>query len=457
MHSAPEQYDVIQAVIHPVQRRNLAEISKMLQAVSSGRLFTAQDMFLAPLNDYVAHATKQFNQWFMQLTDVESPEEYFNQHSLADQVRTEKPRVYISPTELFHLHYALQVNLRVLEPEGTGKLHGLLQELGDSPYMPNMEYPESTICLSLTNPSNDLPSDPAARIQQLQVDAKRLVIYVIKVQSGTHLQEIFEAPVTPDHEAAWTSFKKVEFSGPMGAKRQMLKLSQSETPLDLQNIKFFQLKSIAQKLVIHLERLDVIPQSRHHQEMINMIAQDITGKNRRRVQRDREISRIRLTLHHLEKKHQYLLVQGNQYEDYLMSCMTAMATKRGQKQRMVLPFSRQYFHLRGLQKQGMVPKFGSYKYTAKELYDRGVLVELSGIDRKHYDRISMVFSMDQAGIITIEGTYSGWSLSSLQVDVRYEELLQTQFEGIQYIQVLDDMAKANVNLLIYLINKKFYA
>jgi Ras GTPase-activating-like protein IQGAP2/3 len=62
--------------------------------------------------------------------------------------------------------------------------------------------------------------------------------------------------------------------------------------------------------------------------------------------------------------------------------------------------------------------------------------------------------MDQAGIITIEGSYSGWPMSSVQVDMRYEELLQTQFEGVQTMTVLDGMAKVNVNLIIYLINKK---
>jgi Ras GTPase-activating-like protein IQGAP2/3 len=163
---------------------------------------------------------------------------------------------------------------------------------------------------------------------------------------------------------------------------------------------------------------------------------------------------MRQTLEHLNDKKKYLLEQGNQYEDYLASCMNAMATKKGKKAKFVFPFTRQYFHIKGLQKQGAVPTFGSYKYTAKQLHERGILLELVGISKKHYDSIPIILSMDQAGVITIEGSYSGWSLSSVQVDIRYEELLQTQFEGVQSTSVLDGMAKANVNLLIYLINKK---
>ena len=185
-----------------------------------------------------------------------------------------------------------------------------------------------------------------------------------------------------------------------------------------------------------------------------MIARDITGKNTRRQQRDRELARMKLTLSHLNEKRNYLLEQGSSYEGYLNSCMTSMANKRGKKQKFTLPFTRQYFHMRSLHKTGMVPKFGSYKYNAKQLAERNIILKLVDIPKRHYDRISIIFSMDEAGIITIKGSYSGWSMSSVQMDIRYEDLLQTQFEGVQTVTVLDGMAKVNVNLLIYFINKK---
>ncbi|KAG1459607.1 hypothetical protein G6F56_006128 [Rhizopus delemar] len=137
--------------------------------------------------------------------------------------------------------------------------------------------------------------------------------------------------------------------------------------------------------------------------------------------------------------------------------MQAMAQKCGKKKsKFVLPFTRQYFHMRGLERLGLVPKFGSYKYTAKQLLDRHILLEVMEISKKHYDRIPIILSMDQADIITIEASYEHWPMSSMQMDIRYEELLRTQFEGAQTMTVLNGMAKVNVNLLIYLVNKKFY-
>lgn len=380
-------------------------------------------------------------------------------HSLTDQTNTRKPIVYMSPKELFHLHYTLQQNIDTIEPEGSGVLHDIVDQIGPSPYHPEIELPESMVCLTLSYRSDNIPMDPNARLQQILVDTKRLVVYVIKIQSGKDLAQILRDPVTAEHEAMWTELKITEFSetkedSAVVFKRRHLNLSQHERPLDLKSINFFQLKSIASRLVSHLEMCKVISNNNAYQDVINMIARDITGKHARRKQRDMELARMKQTLSHLQEKRDYLLEQGNSYEDYLNGCMTSMATKRGKKQKFVFPFTKQYFHMRGLQKTGLVPKFGSYKYTAKQLQERNILLELVGIPKRHYDRIPIILSMDQVGIITIEGSYSGWPMASVQVDMRYEELLQTQFEGVQTVTVLDGMAKVNVNLLIYLINKK---
>lgn len=160
-------------------------------------------------------------------------------HSLTDQTNTHKPVVYLSPKELFHLHYTLQHNLEMIEPEESGILHDIINEIGPSVYHPEIELPESMVCLTLTNQCDDIPMDPTARLQQLLVDTKRLVIYVIKIQSGQDLAHIFQDTVTQEHESAWTSFKYKEFiEGPedrtIVAKRRHLKLGQSGPPLDLQ-------------------------------------------------------------------------------------------------------------------------------------------------------------------------------------------------------------------------------
>jgi Ras GTPase-activating-like protein IQGAP2/3 len=198
----------------------------------------------------------------------------------------------------------------------------------------------------------------------------------------------------------------------------------------------------------------VIPESPGYQSIINMIAVDITKKGERRKLRNAEIKKLQTILYHLEEKRNFLTSQGDSYKEYLDSCMKNMAEKRGKKQKFVFPFTRQYFHIKNLQKRGLVPKFGSFKYSAKTLYDRGIILDLAGVSNKMYSRITIILSMDRAGIVTFEGYFPLLNTQDLHVDVHYEDLLQTQYEGVQTMKVLDGMATVNVNLLIYLINKK---
>ncbi|KAI8340669.1 Rho GTPase activation protein [Chlamydoabsidia padenii] len=495
---APEQYDVVDAIINPIQRRNLAEISKMLQYISSGKTFDKSEHFISPLNDYVVEAGDRFANWFMEVTEVESPETYFGMDTLTDHTRTQKPLVYMTPTELFHLHYVLENNMDMLEPgmkddmirqnEGGTPLYDLVSAIGPATFGPDKAIPNDiTVCLTLGSHRDDMPSDSASWLRQAIFDTKRLVVYVIKHQTGPTLRDILETSVEQQHEDSWERFKQQEFLEPsshgpnsnskfsysmdvMASKRRFLQFTAAEAALDLMGVTFDQLKQLASRLVIHLERCGVIGSTGGYQDVINMIARDITGKNSRRQQRTKEVARMKSTLKHLQTKCDYLLEQGNQYEDYLTGCMTAMATKRTRNnkkhKRAPIIFSRQYFHMRALHKSGTaVPRFGSYKYTAKQLYDRGVLLDVDypGVKKTKYDRIAMIFSMDQAGLVTVEAKYAGWgglakmatsSKMAMRVNLRYEDLLQAQFEGTSMIKLLDGAVKINLNLLIYLINKK---
>lgn len=227
----------------------------MLQRIASGSTFSEEDRLLSPLNEYLEHASKRFAQWFMTrkvkrgfnipcshqkniVTDVEDPEEHFNMDSLTDQVSTHKPVVYLSPTELFHLHYTIQNNLEYIEPNGYGILSEIVNELGESYFRPDIELPDTMVRLALTSPYEDLPLDPESQLDQLLVDAKRLVVYVIKIQSGPNLARIIDQPITAYHEKTWDQFKEKEFpevqdEQSAAVKRRYLNLGRTNPPVDL--------------------------------------------------------------------------------------------------------------------------------------------------------------------------------------------------------------------------------
>lgn len=126
------------------------------------------------------------------------------------------------------------------------------------------------------------------------------------------------------------------------------------------------------------------------------------------------------------------------------------------KKRFVIPFTKQYFHLRELQKSGKNPRFGSYKYSAQKLYEKGILLSIDKYSPRQFDRIDIVISSDEVGIFTMElyNTAVSSSHPAASADVRMEDLLQAQFENRVSLALFDKAAKFNLNLLLYQINKE---
>ena len=110
--SAPESFGVLDIVIAPAQRRALAEVSKMLNQISAGRLFDAKkDPTLEPLNHYITKASQIFSSWLFDVINVSDAETYFNASAYLDHTANSKPRVNISPNEVYFMHRTVQTNV----------------------------------------------------------------------------------------------------------------------------------------------------------------------------------------------------------------------------------------------------------------------------------------------------------------------------------------------------------
>ncbi|KAI7882146.1 RasGAP C-terminus-domain-containing protein [Mucor mucedo] len=404
--TAPEQYVSLNHEVSSVQRKNLAEVSKMLQQISIGKDFDTRNVELSALNN--------LPQWFMDLTDVEEPEQHFGLDQLSDYTNTQKPTIYVHPTELYHIHQLLEENIDSLERQKTGILHNILGDLGEAPVDVNMSVPLHVLRLELSDRRDGIPNEAGG-------DIKNYIRYQTTCYSG------YSKSCCEQQFPSEGTEKEIE----MAIRERNFKFGYQNAAMDVKSLSFAKLKSFASKLHAYLLQHSVIPPSPGYQSIINMIAVDITKKGERRKLRNAEIKKLQNILLHLDEKRQFLIGQANSYKKYLDGCMNNMAERRGKKQKFVFPFTKQYFHMKYLKSHGLVPKFGSFKYSAKTLYDRGIILDLSGVSKKLYARITLILSMDQ-----------------LRVDVQYEELLQTQYECVQTMKVLDGMATVNVNLLI---------
>lgn len=194
---------------------------------------------------------------------------------------------------------------------------------------------------------------------------------------------------------------------------------------------YAELKRTALECIIRLEQTGKITRKNLYQDLLNAIATDIRTKHRRRIERTRELDGVKMTLAHLNEKAQYLESQLQSYNDYIEQAMVTLQTKKGKK-KAILPFTRQYFHMRELQRSGRVPKFGSYKYTAQGLADKRVLVKLDGFQEKRWDRVNFTISSDEVGVFFVEASNGSMMIPGASAQVLLDDLLQVCLYALLY-------------------------
>ena len=294
--------------------------------------------------------------------------------------------------------------------------------------------------------------DPEADVKALFMETKRCILYIIRVQSGANLMDIMVKPPTEEHEEKWQALVRDELSTNTS---QRSAYSEANTLADIGSMSYAELKRTALENILHLEQTGKIRRNNHYQDLLNAIAIDIRTKHRRRIQRERELEGARLTLGRLNDQAGYLDQQLKTYNDYIEQAMITLQNKKGKK-RFLMPFTKQWDHQRELQKSGKVFKFGSYKYSARNLADRGVLVHWKGYTERQWDRVDLTISSNEVGVFTIDGSSGNMMIPGANAQVPLDDLLQAQFNNMQFLDFFDGHLRVNVNLFLHLIMRKFY-
>lgn len=494
----PEMWGVVDRGLSPVHKRNLAQVVTVLGQVVAGRLFGAENLYLQPLNNWVTESLERWHDALQHVfDDLPSAEEFFDADQLSDLYARTKPTLYIKLADIFSLHSLVADNLASVAPARDDPIKELLTDLGtaksnESDLSGAAQGGEITLTLKSRF---TVQEDPSAEARQLFTTTKRLVLYIIRVQSGSNLMEILLRPISHEDADKWIQLVREELAEKdrdhhhrqhpkrtnsafdprasfRGARAQSV---YSEAPstfsedrrdlLDLEGMTYAELKSQGLENILTLEQPSTPPAfavSRHnnYQELLNALASDIRQKHRRRLERSREIEGTRATLSQLDAKAQFLEEQLKSYNDYIEQCLHTLASKKGAKHKFILPFTKQWTHERELEKAGRQPKFGSYKYSARQLADKGVLLSWNGFAQEQWGQLDVVISSDEVGVFHLEASSGSMMLPGASANVLLDDLLQAQFEGRQAIAVFGEMegggGRLAVNLLLHLVFKKFY-
>nr|XP_054754445.1 ras GTPase-activating-like protein IQGAP1 [Lytechinus pictus] len=169
--------------------------------------------------------------------------------------------------------------------------------------------------------------------------------------------------------------------------------------------------------------------------MVNAIAQDIRNQRRYRQRRKQDIVKLRSTYNGLESKSTFYNEQSDYYAQYIKTCLDNLQAKRSSKAK-------------------AKDSKSALKYNAARLHEKGVILEIDGLEQSQFKNVMFEISATNVpGVFDVSAKFLGVKMDS--VELVFQDLLQLQYEGAAVMNMFG-RAKINVNLLIFLLNKKFY-
>ncbi|XP_012499139.1 PREDICTED: ras GTPase-activating-like protein IQGAP1 [Propithecus coquereli] len=454
---APDAFDIIDlsagGQLTTDQRRNLGSIAKMLQHAASNKMFLGDNAHLSIINEYLSQSYQKFRRFFQTACDVPELQDKFNVDEYSDLVTLTKPVIYISIGEIINTHTLLLDHQDAIAPEHNDPIHELLDDLGEVPTIesligessgnlndPNKEALAKTeVSLTLTN-KFDVPGDENAEVdaRTILLNTKRLIVDVIRFQPGETLTEILETPATNEQEA---EHQRAMQRRAMRDAKTPDKMKKSKTAKEDSNLTLQEKKQKIHTGLKKLTELGTVDPKNKYQELINDIARDIRNQRRYRQRRKAELVKLQQTFAALNSKATFYGEQVDYYKSYIKTCLDNLASKG--------KVSKKPREMKGKKSKKI-----SLKYTAARLHEKGVLLEIEDLQVNQFKNVIFEISpTEEVGDFEVKAKFMGVQMETFML--HYQDLLQLQYEGVAVMKLFD-RAKVNVNLLIFLLNKKFY-
>ncbi|KFZ53960.1 Ras GTPase-activating-like IQGAP1, partial [Podiceps cristatus] len=454
---APDAFDIIDlsagGQLTTDQRRNLGSIAKMLQHAASNKMFMGDNAHLSIINEYLSQSYQKFRRFFQAACEVPELQDKFNIDEYSDLVTLTKPVIYISIGEIINTHTLLLDHQDAIAPEHNDPIHELLDDLGEVPTIesligegsgnvndPSREMLAKTeVSLTLTN-KFDVPGDENAEMdaRTILLNTKHLIVDVIRFQPGETLTEILETPATSEQEA---EHQRAMQKRAIRDAKTPDKMKKSVSVKEDGNLNLQEKKDKIKTGLKKLTELGTVNAKNKYQELINDIAKDIRNQRRYRQRRKAELVKLQQTYSALNSKATFYGEQVDYYKSYIKTCLDNLASKG--------KVSKKPREMKGKNSKKI-----SLKYTAARLHEKGVLLEIEDLQGNQFKNVIFEISpTEEVGDFEVKAKFMGVQMETFML--HYQDLLQLQYEGVAVMKLFD-RAKVNVNLLIFLLNKKFY-
>ncbi|XP_041369796.1 ras GTPase-activating-like protein IQGAP1 isoform X2 [Gigantopelta aegis] len=462
---APDAFDIIsvgaEKALSNDQRRNLGSIAKILQFAASNKGFGGESSYLSSMNDYIRVSHEKFKKYCLQACAVEEPEVKFNVDQYSEVTMITKPVIYISVQEVVNTHQLLLQHQDVIAPDHNDPLHELLEDLGEVPTIDDLLGTELTkdedlnenlrVMLAKTEISITLSSkfdvqqDDHADMKTLMIRTKRMIVDVIACQSGDDLIQVLDLPSSDNQEELHQAIvKKRDLVNRKATEKKGSNLVRHESILGDTRLPIESMKAKIKKNLQMLELAGLVSKKTKYQEIVNSIVQDIRNQRRYRNNRKQELVRLRATYKSLEEKRTFYESQIDYYNLYVKTCIDNLQHKSKKQKR----------HSLFRSKEDKPKTTGSITYSAARLHEKGIVLEIEGLPSNQFKNVLFeIAQTENPGVFEVSAKFMGVSMD--KVELVFQDLLQLQYEGVAVMKMFNK-AKINVNLLIFLLNRKFY-
>ncbi|XP_018025253.1 uncharacterized protein LOC108680847 [Hyalella azteca] len=476
---APDAFDVITVGPHEQlssrQRRNLATIAKTLQAAANKRGFGNDTPHLCALNRDLVAWHESMRTFFLSCCRVPPPDAVFAVTQYSEAALIHKPEIHLTLQELCETHNLLLAHRNVLAPSASDPLHSMLDDL-PPPDMAAMgdSSGKLEVCLSLSSKFSFSEPEPTADAVANNKDAqtklfeksKQLVVDVLLCYdcngvdwSKVTLQDVVSSSTSPEQEQRFTRMKTAS-----GADSTCDSLHAAKTRLS-HNLR-------------RLQTLGLVSPTDGFQQLLLAVATDVQSQRCYRSNRGKELARLCLALSQLQQKERFLREQRDSFVTYLSACRANLMQHCAKRSR----------HGAGV----------SVTYSGKRLKEKGVLVNIRDFTPSQYSSVAFVISrvdpnayastkakgeiehqtqngvvgaeendnennavrgqdhsalVSGSGIFSVTVKYRGVVVDAVKISI--QELLHLQYEGARVKQMAGG-AEVNVNLLLHLLNTKFF-
>ncbi|KAI1885997.1 hypothetical protein AGOR_G00209510 [Albula goreensis] len=198
-----------------------------------------------------------------------------------------------------------------------------------------------------------------------------------------------------------------------------------------------------QRSLRRLEALGVLTPPDTEAQILQLIAKDIRHQRLYRQRRQAELVKLRQTLHSLHCKSAFHSEQVDYYSQYITTCLDNLTAKNSKGN-----------GKKTAENKGKKNKQLILTYTAARLHEKGVLLEIEDLPVTQFKNVIFdIVPSEEGGTFQVKARFMGVDMEKFPL--KYQDLLQLQYEGVAVMKMFDK-AKVNVNLLIFLLNKKFF-